>query len=93
VGAQAPSYTNLEAYLDFRRLNCGGYWVLSTTQYALDIHLTDEELAEPKLMTCEKLCLGELICLAKVLNRDINEFVRCIWDGKWWAIIILNVTW
>jgi hypothetical protein len=63
VGGQAPQYTNLEAYMEFRRLNAGGYWFLFTAQYALDIHLTDEELADPKLVMCETLCLGESICL------------------------------
>jgi hypothetical protein len=63
VGGQAPPYTNLQAYLDFRRTDAAGYWVLFTTQYALDLRLTDEELADPKLMMCEKLCVGEFIYL------------------------------
>ncbi|KAJ7226915.1 isoprenoid synthase domain-containing protein [Mycena pura] len=54
---QAPPYTDLEGYLRFRRLNCAGYWVLATTQYALDLRLTDEELADPKLALCESLCV------------------------------------
>src|ERR1700761_2042782 len=61
VGAQAPPYTNLQAYLAFRRINAGGYWVLATTQYALDVRLTDEELADPELMMCENLCVGERV--------------------------------
>ncbi|KAJ7246522.1 isoprenoid synthase domain-containing protein [Mycena rebaudengoi] len=77
VGAQAPPYTNLEAYLDFRRLNCGGYWVLSTTQYALDIHLTDEELAEPKLVMCEKLCLD-----AFGMENDVASYEKELASGS-----------
>jgi len=69
VGGQAPPYTNLQAYLDFRRLNSAGPWVLFITQYALDLRLTDEELADPKLMMCEKLCVD-----ACALENDIASY-------------------
>jgi hypothetical protein len=61
VGAQAPPYSNLQDYLDFRRVNAGGYYCLSATQYALHLHLTDEELADPKLVMCETLLLSKFI--------------------------------
>ncbi|KAJ6553011.1 isoprenoid synthase domain-containing protein [Mycena capillaripes] len=77
VGRQAPQYTNLEAYLDFRRLNCGGYWVLLTTQYALDIHLTDEELAEPKLVICQNLCLD-----AFGMENDVASYDKELASGS-----------
>ncbi|KAJ7930822.1 isoprenoid synthase domain-containing protein [Mycena leptocephala] len=69
INSVAPPYTNLQAYLDFRCTNAGGYWILSTTQYALDLRLTDEELADPKLMMCEKLCLG-----ACALENDVASY-------------------
>jgi hypothetical protein len=59
--AQAPRpYKDFQEYLDFRRINSGGYFVLANSRIALDIHLTDEELNEPMLAMCEVLALGEL---------------------------------
>ncbi|KAJ7358359.1 isoprenoid synthase domain-containing protein [Mycena albidolilacea] len=69
VGGQAPPYTDLQGYLDFRRINAAGYWVISTTRYALDLRLTDEELADPELMMCEKLCVD-----ACALENDVASY-------------------
>ncbi|KAJ6571458.1 isoprenoid synthase domain-containing protein [Mycena capillaripes] len=77
LGQQAPPYTNLEAYLEFRRVNAGCYWFLFMTQYALDIHLTDEELAEPKLVMCEKLCLD-----ASTLENDVASYEKEVASGS-----------
>ncbi|KAJ7226198.1 hypothetical protein C8J57DRAFT_976064, partial [Mycena rebaudengoi] len=67
LNAQAPRpYKDFQEYLDFRRINSGGYFVLANSRIALDIHLTDEELNEPMLAVCEVLALGEL---------DLQDFI------------------
>ncbi|KAJ7122139.1 isoprenoid synthase domain-containing protein [Mycena epipterygia] len=69
--AQTPQpYTDIQTYLDFRRLNAAGYLVLSLSRYALDIHLTDEELNERSLVTCETVVLDLCILVNDVVSYE-----------------------
>ncbi|KAJ7136760.1 isoprenoid synthase domain-containing protein [Mycena epipterygia] len=70
--AQNPQpYTDIQTYLDFRRMNAGGYLVLSLSRYALDIHLTDEELNERSLVASETVALD--LC---VLCNDVASYEK-----------------
>jgi hypothetical protein len=90
VGGQVPPYTNVQAYLDFRGKNYGVYVGLFTAQYALDLHLTDAELAHPKLVMCETLCSSEFIS-ATGYSPPLNCF-RWTRVGKRLATVCLNNT-
>ncbi|KAJ6562065.1 hypothetical protein B0H19DRAFT_1259674 [Mycena capillaripes] len=72
--------------MEFRRLNAGGYWFLFTAQYALDIHLTGEELVEPKLVMCETLCLD-----AAAMEYDVASYEKELAAGLLSANIVATL--
>ncbi|KAJ6536351.1 isoprenoid synthase domain-containing protein [Mycena capillaripes] len=61
---------NIEEYLDFRCYNSGGYFALALIRYALDIYLTDEQLQNPLLATCERLALEAISMENDVMSYE-----------------------
>jgi hypothetical protein len=53
-----PIYRSMPEFLDYRRLNFGGDFILAVTRYALDTYVTDDELKNPLLAACQTLAIG-----------------------------------
>ncbi|KAJ6460004.1 isoprenoid synthase domain-containing protein [Mycena sanguinolenta] len=73
--AQDPVYhTEIVAYLEFRRLNAfveAGYLFFGFAQYALDIHLTDEEWTHPLLTKCLDIAMD-----LTFLENDVASYEK-----------------
>ncbi|KAJ6570962.1 isoprenoid synthase domain-containing protein [Mycena vulgaris] len=58
IRAQDPvHHTELLPFLEFRRVNGGGYMFFGFARHALDIYLTDQELSHPLLSKCLDLSI------------------------------------
>ncbi|KAJ6593310.1 isoprenoid synthase domain-containing protein [Mycena capillaripes] len=64
-------YRDISEYLDARRLDAAGPFVLANVRYALDIYVTDEELESPLLASCEKLALD-----AWMMENDVVSYEK-----------------
>ncbi|KAJ6570531.1 isoprenoid synthase domain-containing protein [Mycena vulgaris] len=58
ISAQDPvRHSEFLLYLEFRRVNAGGYMTFGWARYALDIYLTDQELSHPLVSKCMDLSI------------------------------------
>ncbi|KAJ7830777.1 hypothetical protein B0H13DRAFT_1915775 [Mycena leptocephala] len=73
---------SMPEFLDYRRLNFGGDFILAVTRYAIDTYVTDDELQNPLLAACQTLAIG-------VHGPRLSQCSRGIDDGERWVVVLV----